>query len=234
MPNPNTKPSLLVDTEDEASPLKVSCRMRQKKQVRPENRDPFQSDSDSDDGFLSLRRPAPTSAPAPVEPPPVRPTVESRRRRVELTEAERKASIPVSAALGAMADFLEHMSFLDSSLPCPASQAAEGACAPAAGYGWAPAEIRSGLTDEPRAECSRRAGHHWALEEQAREIRAAVESMSFGRCRAGVEQAWGVVQALEEEEEGVRKVALEETTLPVAPHRQAFSITPEDTLGQAG
>ncbi|XP_063079559.1 ATPase family AAA domain-containing protein 5 [Engraulis encrasicolus] len=237
-PIPNTKPSHLVDTEDEASPLKVSSRMRQKKHTHAENRGPFQSDSDSDDGFLSLARPTSTSAHTSVEPPPVvKPPVV--RRRVKLTEAERKAGVPVSSALGAMADFLDHMSYLDASLLCPASQVTiEGGCStPSAEYGWAPTEIRSGLTDEARVECGAggRAGRHWAMEEQGREIRAAVESLSFGRCRARVELAWGAVQALQEvEEEGVRKMALEEITLPVAPHRQAFSIMPQHALCQPG
>ncbi|XP_076121185.1 ATPase family AAA domain-containing protein 5 isoform X1 [Alosa pseudoharengus] len=237
--NPNTKPPLLAETEEEASPLKVSSRMRQKKQCHPGTKDPFQSDSDSDDGFLSLCRPAsvPRAAPEPLkeeEAPLARPVTE-RRKRVELTEAERKRSGPVSIALGAMAEFLEHMSALDSYLTCPALQEAEGACVPAAASGWAQAEIRSGLTDEPRLGAGGRSGGcRWAAgEEQVREIRAAMESLSFRRCRAGVEQAWGAAQALEEEK-GVRQAALDEITLPTAPHRQTFNITPDNTLCQPG
>lgn len=230
VPSPNTKPPLLAEMEDEASPLKVSSRMRQKKHLRPDAKDPFQSDSDSDDGFLSLPRPTAalgSSAKELKEEQLLTRPVTERRKKVELTEAERKRSVPVSLALGAMAEFLEHMSALDSSLLHPASRAAEGACVQAAEYGWARAEIRSGLTDEPRLV----AGHR-AAEEQAREIRAAMESLSFRRCRAGVEQALEAAQALGEE--GVRRVALEEITLPVAPHRQAFSITPDSTLCQPG
>lgn len=242
--NSNTKRPQLAETEDESSPLKVSFRMRQKKQHRPEAKDPFQSDSDSEDGFLSLRKR--TAVPGPVPEPlkeeeevaaPIMPETERRKRRV-LTEAEKRRSGPVSLALGAMAEYLEHMSALDSSLTCSVWEAAEGPSAPAAAraYGLAQAEIRSGLTDEPRLEGGGRRNEscRWAAgEEQAREIRAAVRSLSFGRCRAGVEQAWGAAQALEEVE-GVRQAALEEITLPVAPHRQAFSITPDDVLCQPG
>lgn len=133
----NTKRPQLAETEDEASPLKVSSRMRQKKQHRPEAKDPFQSDSDSEDGFLSLRKPP--AVPGPVPEPLteeevaalIKPETERRKRRV-LTEAEKKRSGPVSLALGAMAEYLEHMSALDSFLTCSAWEAAEGPNAPAA------------------------------------------------------------------------------------------------------
>lgn len=54
------------------------------------------------------------------------------------------------------------------------------------------------------------------------EIQAVVEALSFQRCRGRVEEALSGAQALEGEL-GVE--AIKEISLPMAPHRQAFSLT---------
>ncbi|XP_035262190.1 ATPase family AAA domain-containing protein 5b [Anguilla anguilla] len=213
--------------EEEASPVKASSRMRGRKRSGLTDRDLFQSDSDSDDGFLSLPklhgapaseaeepsagadapRPDPAAEAPPPGPGPLRP------KKADLSPEEQRRSELVSSCLGSLAEFMDHMSFLDSSLHHQRWQP-EGACRPGA-FGWTGAAVKNGLSDEPRVEDA--SGACWGSSAQ---IRAAVESMSFRRCRSRVSEAWAEPQGLQAElgEPGVGQL-----TLPVGPHRTGLS-----------
>ncbi|XP_072532413.1 ATPase family AAA domain-containing protein 5 [Salminus brasiliensis] len=209
---------------DDTSPLKVSSRMRRKKQLCLDDKNVFQSDSESEDGFLSLPNPNCNPAGNPdtkqgqdqaSQEAPASEAASVRTRRVPLSEAERKRSKPVSQCLRSIAEYLDHMSFLDSSLHYQHPHT-EGACRPQA-FDWTGAEVKSGMTDEVRLECG---GHTSGFESD--EINAVIAGLSFWKCRAGVSDAWEKAQALEEEE--VRREAVEELTLPVPSHRRSFSL----------
>nr|XP_024001435.1 ATPase family AAA domain-containing protein 5-like [Salvelinus alpinus] len=135
--------------------------------------------------------------------------------RVTLTPEQRMKSEPVSHCLGSLAEFLDHMSLLDSSL-CLHTSPVGGARHAHRTFGLR-AETKDGMNDEPREECH---GGSWVEGERAGEIQAAVEALSFQRCRAGVEEAWGKAQGLKGK---LGKEAVNELTLPVAPHRQGFT-----------
>ncbi|KAL0993085.1 hypothetical protein UPYG_G00103030 [Umbra pygmaea] len=204
--------------EPNGSPVKLSSRMkRKKKQTGRKDQDPFLSDSDSDNSFLSLRRP-PQSAPRVQDEG----TGMARVGRMAcLTPEQRLKSRPISSCLGSLAEFLDHMSLLDSCLRLHASPPG-GAGHPERIFGLrAPVGLKDGMTDEPREEGN--AGS-WVVEERVGQIQTAVEALSFQRCRAGVEVAWGEAQGLEEE---LRKEAVVELTLPVASHRHGFRLTQE-------
>ncbi|XP_030645616.1 ATPase family AAA domain-containing protein 5 [Chanos chanos] len=221
----------LAEPSDDASPVKVSSGMKRKRRLCLDKEDLFQSDSDSGDGFLSLPKPGglpalgadaqPEGEPRAVDtPPPASQPAPGRRSRGVLSAAEKKRSEPVSRCLSSMAEFLDQMSFLDSSLQYRLQQT-EGACRPH-DMGRTGAEVKSGMTDDVRLDCDVHRGRV-----SAEEIHTVLETLSFRRCRAGVSEAWSHVQELEEEQ--VRQEAVEEVTLPVADHRQGFSLT-EDTL----
>ncbi|XP_031690840.1 ATPase family AAA domain-containing protein 5 [Oncorhynchus kisutch] len=241
LPHPRLQ-QVAEGSETDGSPVKVSSRMKKKKKQlgTREDLDPFHSDSDSDDAFLSLHTKPPPNPPQTqtegedsqddstsnkVElesvkareeevkekaPPPV-------RMRVLLTPEQRMKSEPVSHCLGSLAEFLDHMSLLDSSL-CHHTSPVGGARNTHRTFGLR-AETKDGMNDEPGEECH---GGSWVEGERAGEIQAAVEALSFQRCRAGVEEAWGKAQGLEGE---LGKEAVNELTLPVAPHRQGFRLT---------
>ncbi len=59
-------------------------------------------------------------------------------------------------------------------------------------------------------------------EEHALDIQAAVEALSFHKCRVSVAEAWEKAQQLEGE---LGKEAAAELTLPVAAHRDGYSLT---------
>ncbi|XP_041735105.2 ATPase family AAA domain-containing protein 5 [Coregonus clupeaformis] len=250
LPHPRLQ-QVAEGSETDGSPVKVSSRMKKKKKQQQlgtrEDLDPFHSDSDSDDAFLSLRSKPPPNAPQTqtasqseeeggqddstsnkVEQESVKAREEEvkekapasvRMRRVPLTPEQRMKSEPVSRCLDSLAEFLDHMSLLDSSLPLHTSPVG-GAKHTHRMFGLgARAETKDGMTDEPREECD---GGSWVEGERAGEIQAAVEALSFQRCKAGVEEAWGKAQGLEGE---LGKEAVNELTLPVAPHRQGFRLT---------
>ncbi|XP_066560307.1 ATPase family AAA domain-containing protein 5 [Amia ocellicauda] len=217
------------------------------------DRDLFQSDSDSDSGFLTLRtteaecdttgaasETRESTALAPAATTSIQ-SEDSNRRVVGSWGPEEARQGPlnqkpstqtgvklvpweggrlVSRCLGSLADFLDNMSFLDSSLHCE-EWPAEGLCwrGGAEGLGWGGAEVKSGLSDEARVE---RAG---AEDGAARDMQAAVESLSFRRCRAAVSEAWQEARQLSGEP-GLQTI--EELSLPVAPHRQGFSYGQRD------
>ncbi|XP_051988543.1 ATPase family AAA domain-containing protein 5 [Xyrauchen texanus] len=214
---------VLEEPSDDGSPLKVSSRMRGRKKLCMTNKDVFQSDSESEDECLSL--PKPNNAPVQrtneepadqlVKESHVSQTAPVKLRRAVLTEADRKKSVPVSQCLNSLAEYMDHMSFLDSSLFYQLSQT-EGSCRPH-DFGWTGAEVKSGMTDEVRLQCGNQVNGI-----SAEEIHSTLGHLSFRKCRAAITEAWGRAQELEEE---IRREAKEELTLPVAPHRQGFSLT---------
>uniref|UniRef100_A0A8C1ETJ5 ATPase family AAA domain containing 5a n=1 Tax=Cyprinus carpio carpio TaxID=630221 RepID=A0A8C1ETJ5_CYPCA len=228
-PNPQSHPEQVPQTvrlqgleepSDEGSPLKVSSRMRGRKKIGIGNKDVFQSDSESGDDFLSLTKTSQDPAQSPnVDPADVSVNVSEaaavKPRRVVLSEAERKKSKPVMQCLSSLAEYMDHMSFLDSSLHYQPLQT-EGSCRPQV-FGWTGAEVKSGMTDDIRLECVNRVNGV-----NVDEIHAALGHLSFKKCKAVVSEAWDRAQQLEEE---IRREAEEELTLPVAPHKDGFSLT---------
>lgn len=230
--NSESQPGLLLshgsvaqqgENPNDLSPLKMSSRMRQKKRLVLEDKTVFQSDSESEDGFLSLPKPICDTAgilytkqaqDQAAQERLVSKVDSIRMRRVELSEAERKRSKPVSQCLGSLAEYLDHMSFLDSSLQYQPPQV-EGACKPQA-FDWMGAEVKSGMNDEVRLECG-----GFVSGFCSEEIKTIIESLSFWKCRAGVSEAWDMAQELEED---VKREAVEELTLPLVSHRKSFSL----------
>lgn len=215
--NTETQPGLLgrysniVEQEehsDDTSPLKVSSRMRQKKQVQTV-KSALDSDSESEDDFLSL--PKPSSDDKPLQDSLA---FKAMRVKVELSEAEKKKSQSVSQCLSFFAEYLDHMSFLDSSLHYEPPQT-EGACRPQDLCG-AGVEIKCGMTDDVPLECG---GHISGCDVE--EIRVVLGSMSFSKCKTRISEVWNKVQELEEQ---VRTETVQELTLPVAAHRQKFNL----------
>ncbi|KAL1278013.1 hypothetical protein QQF64_024686 [Cirrhinus molitorella] len=204
---------VLEEHSDDGSPLKVSSRMRGRKKVG--SKDVFQSDSESEDDFLSLPKTSQDPAQSTnVEPANVSEAAPMKPRRVVLSEAERKKSKPVMQCLSSLAEYMDHMSFLDSSLHYQPLQT-EGACRPHI-FGWTGAAVKSGMTDDIRLE---RVSQVNAV--NVDEIHAALGHLSFRKCKAVVSEAWDRAQQLEEE---IRREAEEELTLPVASHKDGFSL----------
>lgn len=216
---PQTGLSNLAEQEEHSdgmSPLKVSSRMRQKKQLCIDSKSALQSDSESsEDGFLSLPKLSSDTEPAQDEVSPDPPASKAVRMRLELSEAERKKSQCVSQCLSSFAEYLDQMSFLDSSLYDKPPQT-EGACRPQ-NFTGAGAEVKCGMTDDARLDCG---GHVSGFDSE--EIRAVLGSLSFYKCKAGISEAWNKVQ---EFEELMRTETVEELTLPVASHRQRFVLS---------
>lgn len=224
-PAPQSQPEQLPQTvrlesldepSDDGSPLKVSARMKGRKKMSINHKDVFQSDSESEEDFLPLPKNSRDLAQSTnVETADVPEAAPKKSRRIVLTEAEKKKSKPVMQCLSGLAEFLDHMSFLDSSLHYQASQS-EGFCRPQ-DSGWTGAEIKSGMTDDIRLESVKQANGV-----SVEEVHAVLEHLSFKKCKAVVSDAWDRVQQLEAE---IRGEAEEELTLSVAPHRQSFSLT---------
>lgn len=195
---------------DDGSPVKVSNRMKRNKKRRclPE-RDGLRSDSDSEDGFPSLcklqKGPQKEEVEASVVSEPI--------KRKLLTAEERRKSLPISQCLESLADFWDDMSCVDSSL-CFHTDVLGGA--PQVG-----AVVKDGMSDELRVETGRGS---WWTGGRGLEVQAAVEALSFQKCRASVMEAWDKVQQLEGE---LGEEAAAELTLPVAAHREGHSFTQE-------
>ncbi|XP_018617576.1 ATPase family AAA domain-containing protein 5b [Scleropages formosus] len=221
----------VCELSDEASPTKVSSRIRRKRCLSHTDQATPVLDSDTDDDFLSLPKStqaATISKPEETsdmstrvllkhsEEKPPAPEKSSRElNNTELSPEQRRASTLVSCCLESMAEFLDHMSFLDSSLKNQDLEM-EGTCRPGA-LGWIGAEVKSGLTDEPREAHSAGYGQ-W---EEAAEVRAVTESLSFQRCHKEVSEVWVEAQKLEHE---VQDKVIERLSLPVALHRKGFSL----------
>uniref|UniRef100_A0A672RZ68 Uncharacterized protein n=1 Tax=Sinocyclocheilus grahami TaxID=75366 RepID=A0A672RZ68_SINGR len=164
-PNPQSHPEqvpqtvrleVLEEPSDDGSPLKLSSRMRGRKKMGIGNKDVFLSDSESEDDFLLLTKTSQDPAQSTnVDPANVSVNVSEgapvKPRRVVLSEAERKKSKPVMQCLSSLAEYMDHMSFLDSSLRYQPLQT-EGSGRTQV-FGWTGAEVKSGMTDDIRLEC---------------------------------------------------------------------------------
>uniref|UniRef100_A0A3B5MLK7 ATPase family AAA domain containing 5a n=1 Tax=Xiphophorus couchianus TaxID=32473 RepID=A0A3B5MLK7_9TELE len=192
------------------SPVKVSSRMKKNKKRRHlPTRDGLNSDSDSEDGFLSLSKRQNDPHTEKVKER----VVSERVKRKPLTAEEQIKTVPVSQCLQSIADFWDNMSFVDSSLcfhPDGLSSYRRSSFS---------AVIKDGMTDELRVENGRES---WTTGSCVVEIQAAVEALSFHKCQASVAEAWDKVQQLEGD---LREEAAEELTLPVASHREDYSFT---------
>lgn len=201
-----------ADCSDDGSPIKVSNRMRKNKRRHClPVQEGLHSDSDSEDSFLSLCKPqAAPQAKEEVKDSSVSETV----KRKPLTPEERLESIPVSQCLESIADFLDNVSYMDSSLLVhPEGGDISRKTSPVG------AVVKHGMTDDSRVETD---GGSWFRGERALEIQAAVELLSFHRCQASVAEAWDKVQKLEEE---LGKEAEAALTLPVASHCEGYSFS---------
>lgn len=200
-PLSSAEPPPAAESADDASPVKVSHQMRKTKR---QHRLP-ESDSDSEDGFMSLCKSQET--PRVKEEETRASVVKEVVKRKPLTPEEKLKSLPVSQCLGSIADFLDDMSYMDSSLlpppdvrqPLPAGAA-----------------VKDGMTDESRVESDSpmRGG----------EIPAVIEALSFHKCLAAVTEAWDRCQQLEGE---LGREAAGELSLPVAAHRCSHSFIPD-------
>uniref|UniRef100_A0AAZ1XQ21 AAA+ ATPase domain-containing protein n=1 Tax=Oreochromis aureus TaxID=47969 RepID=A0AAZ1XQ21_OREAU len=193
-----------ADCSDSSSPVKMSNRMRKNKRRHylPDQAG-VDSDSDSEDRFLSLCKPQ--NAPQAKEEF----KASERAKRKPLTPEERLKSLPVSQCLESIADFLDSMSYMDSLLDRANSH-----------RGLSPVSvvIKDGMTDESSVEIDRGS----SMTAAGLEIQAAVEALSFHKCRVSAEEAWEKTRQLEVE---LAKEVAAELSLPVAAHQECFSFT---------
>ncbi|KAK5914180.1 hypothetical protein CgunFtcFv8_008639 [Champsocephalus gunnari] len=197
-----------ADCSEDSSPVKMSNRMKKnkKRHCLPE-RDGLNSDSESEDGFLSLCKPQG----APQAKEEVKETLVSQKvKRKPLTPEERLKSLPVSQCLDSIADFFDNMSYMDSLLVGGDERRNMSSLG---------AVLKDGMTDESRLESD---SESWMRAERIMEIPAAVEALSFNRCRAAAVEAWRRAQQLQGE---LGEQAAAELTLPVAAHCEGYSFT---------
>lgn len=189
---------------DQTSPVKVSSgsRLRRKKSVPT-------SDSRSAQSMLVKPYRASLSLRA-------HPSVSNITETFNDKLQTEKADGLVYHCLDAITDFMDLMSFIDTSLPSESPHKA-GPCRPGA-FLWTGAEVKDGLLDEMREED----GGCWWWCERTLEIQAAVEGLGFHRCLARVSEGWAGSQRLEGEQRGR---VMENLTLPVTPPRQSFNVS---------
>uniref|UniRef100_A0A8C6U5X6 ATPase family AAA domain-containing protein 5 n=1 Tax=Neogobius melanostomus TaxID=47308 RepID=A0A8C6U5X6_9GOBI len=192
------------DFSDDASPVKVSNRMKKNRRRRcPPEQGTLQSDSDSEDGFLSIKQ----------QSSQVKKNVTLMPMKVmkkPLSREELVKSVPVLQCLRSMADFMDDMSFVDllSNEECNIKDMSGAAV------------VKDGLTDEARLDTEKR--RSGPLPECASEISAQVQSLGFSKCCSSVSEAWLKVQQLDAE---LREEAERELTLPVASHYEGCTFT---------
>ncbi|XP_038873771.1 ATPase family AAA domain-containing protein 5-like isoform X3 [Salvelinus namaycush] len=188
------------------SPVKVSfgSRLRRKKCVPT---------SDSRSAHSMLVKPYRASLSVRRAHPSVSTITETINDKLQ---TEKAADGLVYHCLDAITDFMDLMSFIDTSLPSESSHKA-GPCRPGS-FLWTGAEVKDGLLDEMREEDG---GCRWWCE-RTLEIQAAVEGLGFHRCLARVSEGWAGSQRLEGEQRGR---VMEKLTLPLAPPRQSFNVS---------
>ncbi|XP_044186916.1 ATPase family AAA domain-containing protein 5 [Thunnus albacares] len=200
-----------AECSDDGSPVKVSHGMRKnKKRHRLPDQDGLQSDSDSEESFQSLYKPQG----APEAKEEIKESLVSEKvKRKPLTPEERVKSLPVSQGLESIADFLDNISFMDASLLHPEGGDIHRRMLPVS------AVVKDGMTDEARFDIDRGS---WVRGERNLDIQAAVEALSFHKCRVSVAEAWDKAQQLEGE---LGKEAAAELSLPVVHHKEGYSFT---------
>nr|XP_020472089.1 ATPase family AAA domain-containing protein 5-like isoform X1 [Monopterus albus] len=203
------------DCSDDGSPVKVSSRMRKNKRRHCLPDHDGLHDSDSEDSFQSLCKQP--SAPRAQEEIKVSLVSEIVKKK-PLTPEERVKSLHVSQCLESIADFLDTMSYMDSTLLAhPEVDDIHRGMSPVG------AVVKDGMTDETRVEADK---GRCVRGERVVEIQAAVEALSFHRCRVSVAEAWDKAQQLEGE---LGKEVAAELTLPVAPHCEGYSFTQDSS-----
>lgn len=207
-----------ADCSDEDSPVKVSNRKRKNKRRHCiHDQDGLHSDSDSEDGFLSLCMLENTPQ---AKEDVIKSLTSETVKRKPLTPEERLKRLPVTQCLESLADFLDNMSYMDFSLSTLEGGDSHSGILPVG------ALVKDGMTDASRVEIDRGS---WMRGEHALEIPAAVEALSFLKCFVSVAAAWDKAQQLEGD---LRKEAAAELTLPVAAHRDCYSFI-QDGLCQS-
>ncbi|XP_051888910.1 ATPase family AAA domain-containing protein 5 isoform X2 [Pristis pectinata] len=98
------------------------------------------------------------------------------------TLAEKKCCELLSSCLGSIAEFTDSISFLDCCLNRGVIES-EGSCGQSS-YHWAAAEIKNGMLDERRLD----SGDWWSFHCFG-ETRAAVEALSWNKCRSQIQRA---------------------------------------------
>ncbi|XP_055008996.1 LOW QUALITY PROTEIN: ATPase family AAA domain-containing protein 5 [Boleophthalmus pectinirostris] len=187
---------------DDTSPVKVSSRMKKNRRRHcPAEQGALQSDSDSEDEFLSLKRQSATREKEAATSVPL------KVRRKPLSREEQIKSVPVSQCLHSLAEFLDDMSFMD--FMSTEDTNVKERCSTVV--------MKDGLTDEARIDSER-----WNLpmRDCALEIHAQVESLSFNKCSASVSSAWHKVQQLDG---ALREETADLLTLPIATHNESFT-----------
>ncbi|KAM9391617.1 ATPase family AAA domain-containing protein 5 [Pholidichthys leucotaenia] len=204
--------SELADCSDSSSPVKVSRRMKNnKRRHHLPDQDGLQTDSESEDGFLSMCKPLGT----PEKNCEVKESLDSEKmKRKLLTPKERLKSLPVSECLESVADFLDDMSYLDSALIFHPNRVVRHRRMTPVG-----AVTKDGMTDESGVETDRSS---LLTQECFLKIQSAVEALSFHKCWASVGKAWDKAQQLEGE---LSREATAELSLPVAAHQKGYSFT---------
>uniref|UniRef100_A0A8C7F1D7 ATPase family AAA domain containing 5b n=1 Tax=Oncorhynchus kisutch TaxID=8019 RepID=A0A8C7F1D7_ONCKI len=175
---------------DQTSPVKVSSgsRLRRKKCVPT---------SDSRSAHSMLVKPYRASLSLRRAHPSVSNITETVNDKLQ---TEKAADGLVYHCLDAMTDFMDLMSFIDTSLQSESSHKA-GPCRPGA-FLWTGAEVKDGLLDEMREEDG---GCRWWCE-RTLEIQAAVEGLGFHRCLARVSEGWTGSQRLEGDSSSIESV----------------------------
>ncbi|KAG2460724.1 ATAD5 protein, partial [Polypterus senegalus] len=197
------------------SPLKLSSRMKRKRMLcLRDDEDLFQSDSE--DNFVTLSATHSTSCiekNATIDLDLVKQQKERHERKPK-TSSEKQSCVLVSKTLDSLADFLENVSFLDSSLYTEKNEKEgpynNGVCC------WSAAEIKNGLSDEARIE-----NNVWWHSYSATKMKATVEALSFQRCHMQIDKALNgtLIQCIE-----LGSDSTEEITLPLADHRLGVSL----------
>uniref|UniRef100_A0A3B4ZSR2 ATPase family AAA domain-containing protein 5-like n=1 Tax=Stegastes partitus TaxID=144197 RepID=A0A3B4ZSR2_9TELE len=197
-----------ADSSEDGSPVKVSSRMRKNK-TRHHLPDQDALHSDSEDEFLSLCR----LQDAPQAKEEIKgASVLERISKKPLTPEERVKGVPVSQCLQSIADFFDNMSYMDSSLlfhPHGGDIHRRPACA----------VVKDGMTDELGVETD---GGSWMTGDHVLEIQAAVEALSFHKCRASVAESWDGARHIGGE---LGREAAAELSLPVAAQQDGYSFT---------
>ncbi|XP_074552897.1 ATPase family AAA domain-containing protein 5 [Halichoeres trimaculatus] len=196
-----------ADCSDDSSPVKMSHRMRKKRRHSLPEED--KSHSDSEETFLSLKE---SQGAPPATEEHAQSSVLEKVKRTPLTPEERVKSLPVSQCLKSLAAFFDDMSCLDSFL-------SEESTAADPGQRKFGAVIKDGMNDEPRVEMDRGSG---VRRELVSEMAAAVEALSFSRCRVSVAETWDKAQKVDGE---LGQELAAELRLPLAAHRERYSLS---------
>lgn len=202
----------LADSSNIGCPFQVSSRMpKNKRQCSIPDEDGLQSVSEDEFiSFCSLH--GTLQAKEEFEES----LVLDRVKKKAFTNEKHVKTLAVSQCLESIADFLDNLSYMDSSLLShPGVEYSHRRMVPVS------AVIKDGMTDETRVETDR---GRWLMltGDCILEIQAAVEVLSFHKCRASVGESWDKVQQLEGE---LGREAVAELSLPVATHQKGYSFT---------